>query len=325
MRYPLSRFVPPGSSYHIARVEYRRGDACELHTHDFAELFVIEAGRGVHLINGRRIALAAGDLVLIRPDDCHGFRSPRGGGFTMLNIAFERKVIHHLRDRYFDGAADWPGGGAAMPATWPLDTTQLRQVTALSTRLSQHNQRLIDLESFLIDVLRLVTARQTIGHAQPQWLCDAINRFTEADDLSGGVGALVELTGRSIEHVNRTVRQTLSQTTTELVNTIRLDRASHLLRMTGRPIVEVAFDCGFENLGYFYRRFKQRFGQTPRLCRLAAQAVARGALGAARVAPSRKRPAVTPAPFPFPGTGSTPTHAARRLGHPARRSACDRH
>jgi len=86
---------------------------------------------------------------------------------------------------------------------------------------------------------------------------------------------MAELCGRSVEHLNRTVRQHFDCTTTQLINRLRLDRAARLLRLTNTPIAAVALDCGFDNLGYFYRRFGERFNQTPRAFRQKAQSVLR--------------------------------------------------
>jgi AraC-like DNA-binding protein/quercetin dioxygenase-like cupin family protein len=276
MRYAFRRFVPPGGFYHLARVQYQPGQRCEVHDHDFSELFFIEAGRGIHRINGRTVELNIGDLIWIRPEDRHGFSTPRRQSFTMVNLAFANDTVEQLKQRYFDEAA-WPAAGDAMPATWQLDEAALRRVRDWIAELSRPTQRRIDLDLFLLQVLRLVDAPTAPDEAgpQPQWLRDAVAAFTEADDLTGGTSALVDLTGKSPEHVNRTVRKCFDQTTSELVNTIRLDRAAHLLRMTGRPIIHVAHEAGFENLGYFYRRFGERFGTTPRKFRTAAHAVAR--------------------------------------------------
>jgi AraC-like DNA-binding protein len=48
----------------------------------------------------------------------------------------------------------------------------------------------------------------------------------------------------------------------------RLDRACYLLQHTSKPILEIAFDCGFENVSYFIRKFKEVNGSTPREYRL---------------------------------------------------------
>jgi AraC family cel operon transcriptional repressor len=72
--------------------------------------------------------------------------------------------------------------------------------------------------------------------------------------------------------VNRTVRRCGGQTATDVVNGLRLERAALRLRMTTDGILDVALDCGFGNLGHFYRCFRGRFGMTPKAYRLAGRA-----------------------------------------------------
>jgi AraC-like DNA-binding protein len=57
------------------------------------------------------------------------------------------------------------------------------------------------------------------------------------------------------------------------VTTARLDRAGDLLRdrQSGQiAIAEIAFRCGFLDPAYFARRFRQRFGVSPRDWRASA-------------------------------------------------------
>ena len=40
---------------------------------------------------------------------------------------------------------------------------------------------------------------------------------------------------------------------------------------TSRPVLEVCFASGFNNVGHFHDRFRRRFGDTPRQYRLRTQ------------------------------------------------------
>lgn len=44
----------------------------------------------------------------------------------------------------------------------------------------------------------------------------------------------------------------------------RIERASFLLANTSQPVLEIALDCGFENISYFIRKFKEILGCTPK-------------------------------------------------------------
>ena len=43
----------------------------------------------------------------------------------------------------------------------------------------------------------------------------------------------------------------------------RIEMAASLLRESNRSVLEIAMDCGFENVSYFIRKFKQKKGCTP--------------------------------------------------------------
>lgn len=56
------------------------------------------------------------------------------------------------------------------------------------------------------------------------------------------------------------------------INFLRIERASHLLRETDQPIMEIGFAVGFENFSYFIKRFRTVFGCTPSAYRKAGGA-----------------------------------------------------
>ena len=66
---------------------------------------------------------------------------------------------------------------------------------------------------------------------------------------------------------------------TRWINARRLERCAEILRSTRnmeRNIDEIAFQCGFSSLPYFYRRFKRQYGCTPREYRLGVSGVRGG-------------------------------------------------
>ena len=99
---------------------------------------------------------------------------------------------------------------------------------------------------------------------QPLWLrnMQAWAQSAGTEDLS--LDTLVEASGVSFGHLSRTLKTHTGLTPTEFINEIRIKRAAYELATTDRDIGVIAFDCGFENLSYFYRRFRQVHGKTPR-------------------------------------------------------------
>jgi AraC-like DNA-binding protein len=65
-------------------------------------------------------------------------------------------------------------------------------------------------------------------------------------------------------HFSRLVRQKTGHTFSDLLNQLRVNRASLLLRQTDKSLVQVALECGFRDQSYFTKVFRRVAGKTPR-------------------------------------------------------------
>jgi AraC family transcriptional regulator, positive regulator of tynA and feaB len=96
-------------------------------------------------------------------------------------------------------------------------------------------------------------------------ICGVIkDGFSDPD--FGPVEVAVE-TGVSLRYVQKLLTER-GTTCSELVYSIRLDHAAHLLHRralldTGEPLSEIAYASGFRDYAHFARRFRKRFGHSP--------------------------------------------------------------
>jgi AraC-like DNA-binding protein len=67
----------------------------------------------------------------------------------------------------------------------------------------------------------------------------------------------------SPSYLSRLCRQRTGTTFIDYLNGVRLKSAARLLHHVDLPIVEIAHSCGFQDAGYFIRRFRRSFGDTP--------------------------------------------------------------
>lgn len=257
--------------FHAARSSVKHGDSLRYHGHDFAEMFWIDAGHGIHRINGTQTPLQPGTLVFIRPSDAHGFVARPGSELRQTNIAFPRSTLIALRTRYFPGKhwAFWQGG--TLPASWQVEPSLLRRFNRWADELSAAPREVFHIERFLLNVLAelLREGDDATPEGAPDWLAQACRAIRERDNFASGVERFLALCGRSREHVARTVRQLLGTTPTDYVNRIRMAYARRQLEMGDQEIVDIALDCGLGNLSHFYRLFREQAGVTPRVYRLA--------------------------------------------------------
>ena len=272
----LFDYLPSDLSGEFQRWCYRKTDSPTLHTHAFHELFWIERGEGRQLINGQWRALTPGQVVLIRPEDVHGFTALEADGLDLANFAFRSEIWTRIRDRFF------PGGRAFFDEPDParrehfLGPVAISAVRAITTQLLRTRLDLLVTEAALLAIIGVLhQEREHPTPTCPDWLSQACEQFQTSGQFRFGTRRLAELAGCSPEHLARSARRFLGRTPSDLVNEARMIFAAQQLRATSRTILEIVGDCGLENVGHFYALFRQHYGLSPaRYRREALQTVA---------------------------------------------------
>lgn len=242
----------------------------EPHSHTFYEVFWVETGHGEHLVNGHRHPLRSGDCVFIRASDCHGMRNAGDELFAWTNVTIRADAEARLRQAYEPDLGWWPWRREGLPHIAHLSPNQVEQLQEQAASLPLRRTRQIDQDWFLASLMRVLVPPELAGGMRaPAWLLHAVRQTAgDVGQLQAGPAGLVALCGRCPEHVNRVVREHYGLTTTDLVRNLRLAHAARLLRFGERPILDIALDCGFTTLSYFYRCFVRQYRVTPRRYRL---------------------------------------------------------
>jgi len=260
-RLLFANFVPRGQHCHFARTDYRAAHDPTLHCHDFHEVFWVERGAGWHYPDGRKTPLNTGDLVLVAPDDSHGFTADRAHGFRLVNLAFASPHWAELRRRYRPNCAD-PFTG---PRRFNLARGDLAWLSSCTDELDAGARSRAALDRFLLNLLRLIDRLQVTEHGvhPPEWLTAAIATLADPVRFRAGPAALIAHTKRTHEHVARAVRRHYGTTPTALVNRARMAWAAQRLATSDEPPMAVCLGCGLDNLGHFYRLFRSAHGASP--------------------------------------------------------------
>jgi AraC family cel operon transcriptional repressor len=269
-RYRLNAFASAGEIFHIARVDLAQ--KTEPHRHTFCEVFWIERGEAYYWINGRRVVLMEGDGVWAVPDDAHALHRRGTKPGLLMNLAYPTSELTSLARRY-DMKTVLEGNEPQR--RFHLAPGDVLHLGAMANRLDHRRDSRLLLAWFLLELFRL-NERETPARTPPptpDWLKRALDETRQAGAYRDGAAGLARRAGKSPEHVNRVIRQCYGKTTTELLNTFRLEHAAGELRMTNRPIIDIAFDSGYPNLGYFYRRFTEHFHRPPRRYRMEERAI----------------------------------------------------
>ena len=103
-------------------------------------------------------------------------------------------------------------------------------------------------------------------------LLRAKDRMDAASHEEWPVSRLASVSGVSEAHFARAFKQAFGAPPHRYLLTRRIERASALLRDTDLPILDIAFDTGWNSVGTFGRTFRDVTGESPRELRARARA-----------------------------------------------------
>lgn len=68
----------------------------------------------------------------------------------------------------------------------------------------------------------------------------------------------------SVTHLSRKIKRTVGKSFQQLVTEQRLNRVALQLENTDASITQIAASCGYQNMAFFYQKFADKFGMTPK-------------------------------------------------------------
>lgn len=242
----------------------------EPHNHDFYEFFITYENDLYHIVNGEKMRLPVGSLVLIRPNDSHSFEQTTAGNSFILNIAFTGSTFQALMN-YLNNEAliHWLDTNK-MPLTLQLQAFELKTIKASFEILAlsanpDRSQLFLAFKSLLMEIFvdYFIKGILTDNSSIPQWLREFNEKMQHKEHFTAKLAECIELSGKSQEYLNRSIKKYYGVSTTEWLNGFKIQYAAGLLKYTDEAITEVAFDSGFENLSHFYHVFKRFFFISP--------------------------------------------------------------
>lgn len=242
----------------------------EPHSHDFYEFFITFDDEVNHFVNGAEQILENGSLVLIRPADEHLFEKEGAHSIHLLNVAFRKETFDSMCEflefpNFIQSLLE-----CDLPKVISLQKVEQQWIKKSFEELafsSETNKSMIK-HRFKMKLIHLFVHffqkhSNLHGPSLPPWLIEMRERMQQKEHFHGGLSRLLELSGKSQEHVNRTIKKFYSMTTTEWLNTFKVQHAANLLLYSEMEIIDVSIDSGFENLSHFYDVFKRHFKMTP--------------------------------------------------------------
>ncbi len=253
------------------------------HTHDYVEMVYMCSGTTTHVVNGTRIVLEQGDLLMLA-QNAEQEIEPAGENDLAVNFivrpAFFSDVLPYL------GEQDTPLRrflvdclcGQSETRCLLFRVSDLLPVQNLIENLLYtllepvENRREIHRMTMALLFLQLVNHTETLRlDTSEQSAVLSVLRYIESSYRDGSLGEIARQMHYELHFLSRLIRQKTGSTYTELVQEKRLLQTAWLLTNTDKNVDEIARSVGYENISYFHRLFRARFGCSPKTYRSANQ------------------------------------------------------
>ncbi|QRR03311.1 AraC family transcriptional regulator [Dyadobacter sandarakinus] len=251
-----------------------------IHNHEEYELNLILGGKGVKRIVGDHTEIIDGaELVLVGKNLPHGWLTHNyrwdDGMPEVYEITvqfhqdlFDDKFLRRNQLFFLRSLLEKSGRGIA----FSHDTID-RIVPRLKSLVEKSGfDSILELMSILHDLsvsrnMRILS-NGTFTEDQINFNSRRIERvfahMRENYDKEVNLEIVSRLAGMSEVSFSRFIKKRTGKTFIESLNEIRLGHASRSLINTSHTISEIAYKCGFNNLSYFNRIFKNKNGCTPK-------------------------------------------------------------
>lgn len=258
-----------------------------LHWHAEFELIVIKKGRGLVSVDLNRQPVSASDLVFIRPGQLHSIEQDGGHSMEYENIIFKKELLSSGDDdlcarRFFDPlmAGKIPSVSFFTPAAACYEEVSdcFRQIDLFCATKPEGYQ--LAVKSFLFRFFFLLISNQHKTGETPapqsktlEKLKTILKYVEEHYSEPITIEDMAALTFYSKSHFMKFFKMHMGSSFIEYLNDYRLTMAERMLRGSDDSVLEIAGKSGFDNLSYFNRMFKRKYGSSPGKWRTAQRSV----------------------------------------------------
>ena len=256
---------------------HERFSVTAVHRHDFVEMAYLLHGNAAHLIEGKRVVLRQGDLLIMNRYVRHSVE-PCGREDIMVNIMalpeyFDRVLtLSGLEDspmrRFF---LDCILGEDERPDYLLFNIRELYPVRHLIENLLWSLKNDIPYRQSTIRLTLALALQQLQYHAdvvrsdaENTDIVWTIQQYIDARYADGSLEDAARLLNYDFRWLSHEIRRRTGKTFTELMQERRLQQAAYYLKNTAYSVTEICTKIGYVNTTYFYKVFKAQFGRTPR-------------------------------------------------------------
>lgn len=248
-----------------------------LHWHNETELIVIKQGKGKVSLDLQTYQVCAGDIILVLPGHLHSIEQFGQERMEYENILFMPSLLSSSENDL-----------CGQKFLSPLFEGRTSVATVITPELSYYEElrHMIDsidlfcgkrpegyqlmIKSHLYAFFFTLLSHQTKKDFVPSHRTKSLEKLKQiikyveehyAEPIT--IEEMAQLSYYSTSHFMKFFKANMNTSFTSYLNNYRLTIAARLLTTTNSTILEIAIQTGFDNLSYFNRLFRRKYGTTP--------------------------------------------------------------
>lgn len=240
---------------------------------EFWKITYVIGGQGELIINEQRRSLHPASLILVHPGSVTTY-SMATPSMELYNILFDPVFIERdigtLKDdfQFFSIFSN----SFSQEETTPLYILEadhemgslIRGMAREYENRSLNYRPLLRLKLLELLILMLRGGERNMRSHDAAKIAEYMNHLLETHFTSGfRLETAAANIGITKNHLCRLYRAQTGKTVIERLKEIRLARAAEELRSTSKSVSEICYSCGFNDLSYFYRAFRDAYAVNP--------------------------------------------------------------
>lgn len=247
------------------------------HWHDEIEIIYIKKGQGIVTVDFKEYHVSALTLVFILPGQLHSIAQYKDESMEYENIIFDHTMLVPKKSDSVneDFLKPLTQGKITVPTVFSQVYPYFNDIVAPINACDEicktkpqgyqlYIKSMLYQFFFILDnrCRNLVTPKKDRKTIDKMKIVIKYVENNYANKIT--IAEIADVIGFSESHFMRYFKETMGTSFIEYLKDYRLTMAARLLQSSDDAILDISVEVGFDNLSYFNRSFKARYGMTPR-------------------------------------------------------------
>lgn len=256
-----------------------------LHGHDYIEIMYVCNGKITHIIDDKKIVMLPGDILFMNQRVRHSIKKS-GKSDVAVNFIIRPEFfdipLAMMKSDKNNLLADFLFGTLHIDAHRPqylhFKTRGNNEIENLMENIigslveKKYSDDNINQITMGLVFLHLLSSIESIDYnsyqAGTDIIANAAIQYINNCYKDASLTEFATTINQSISNASKIIKKETGYTFNELLQSKRLRQAAALLLDTKMPVSEIISAIGYENSSYFYKRFNEMYGMSPKEYRL---------------------------------------------------------